>query len=78
MKPFLNEAVDQSLHFCAAAFVVAIVQPPEFWQATFLGFALGFVREVTEHGSPTSAGSLRDLLFWTLGGLCMGLIRAAL
>jgi hypothetical protein len=38
-----------------------------------LGFALGFVREFTQHGRiPRGAGSWLDMAFWTLGGAVAG------
>ena len=76
MKPFRLEAVDQAAHFLAAALIVWAVRPDSIWQSVLLGFICGFIREFTEDGSILGTGSLRDLLFWTLGGLSMGLILA--
>lgn len=74
MKPPLIELRDQAAHF-AAAFVVVVaagfVADP-YVSGAWLGLALGAVREVTEGGNMLSAGSLRDLIFWTLGGLAAG------
>lgn len=72
MKPLHQEVLDQTIHFSVAALVVMVVQPFEVWQAAFLGLVLGLVREFTEGGNIISAGSLRDMFFWTLGGFIAG------
>lgn len=76
-KPLLQEAFDQSIHFVVGFLGVLFVQPPQIWQAALMGFLLGSVREFTEGGNVFSAGSLRDLAFWTLGGLIGGVSLTA-
>lgn len=71
-----GEGWDQLAHFAAGFGVVAVAhllgaQVTPFAGA-WIGFALGGVREVTEGGNVLSAGSRRDLIFWTLGGLAAG------
>lgn len=73
---------DQSAHVIASA---AALTPAALWPNPFTfawaGFCLGMVREVTEEGPPVTVRSVvaavsswRDLLFWTLGGLAVGVI----
>ena len=77
LTPWQQEIADQSAHFLLAALAVLIVQPPHIWQAAALGLMLGLTREFTEGGNIISKGSLIDMFHWTLGGLAMGIIRAA-
>lgn len=70
----ITELRDQAAHF-AAAFAVVIVAgliADPYASGALIGLALGLVREVTEGGNVLSAGSRRDLIFWTLGGLAAG------
>ena len=72
-KGFLQETLDQLLHFGVALLAVTIIQPFEVWQCAFLGFMLGLVREFTEGGNILSKGSVLDMIFWTLGGFIGGI-----
>lgn len=80
----MKELRDQSAHFAAAFLVVATckvlgasIGP---LAGLLIGFALGFVREITEEGEVTltsARAALRsklDLIFWTLGGTAGGMI----
>lgn len=78
MKPLGQEVADQATHFAVAMIACVVVAPAEIYQAVFLGFILGAIREVTEGGNVLSSGSIRDVVFWTLGGLAYGLIHAFL
>lgn len=71
MKPFKREAADQAAHF-AAAFVVAYLARTDYLGGLVVGLSLGIVREITEGGNPLSSGSIRDVVFWTLGGTVGG------
>lgn len=70
-----KQIIDQSAHFAAALVALA---PAALWPGVasfaFAGAALGLVREITEPGPVLSAGSLLDILFWTLGGAAAGLL----
>ena len=75
-KPLGEEVIDQAAHLIVAYVLVIIVHPASIGQAAILGLLAGLIREVTEGGEIWSSGSLRDLFFWTLGGLCGGLFYA--
>ena len=71
-----QEIVDQGAHFFAAFAIVAIafnISPIAGGAA--IGFALGFLRELTE-GDGFGPSSCRDIFFWTLGGLLAGVVLA--
>lgn len=76
-KPLHQEVFDQTIHFTVAALVTLVVHPTHWWGGLVLGLSLGVVREVTEGGNVLSSGSVRDMIFWTLGGLFMGMAYAA-
>lgn len=70
MKPLLEESFDQLLHFGIGMVSVFVIDPPSAWQSAVLGLTLGVVREVTEDAeNMLSWGSIRDIIFWTFGGL---------
>lgn len=71
MKPIAQEAGDQALHVLAAV-VVATLARTDWLGGAFVGLGLGLVREVTEGGNVVSKGSIRDIVFWTLGGALGG------
>lgn len=73
-----KQFTDQTAHFTAAAFVVVIAS---VLGATFgpasgaaVGFALGVIREISESDPVDSPFDVLDVLFWTLGGLFVGVI----
>lgn len=78
-----KEVVDQGAHMIAAALIViCLATSSNLLQCVALGFACGFIRELTEEGTPTTLATARaairksplDLSFWTLGGLIGWLI----
>jgi hypothetical protein len=73
MKPLGEEVIDQGLHLIVGFVVTILVHPLSIIQCVLCGLTLGLVREVTEDGKIWSGGSLRDLLFWTLGGFAAGM-----
>lgn len=78
-----GELRDQAAHFVAAASIVLLCAGgSSLWQAALLGFICGFIRELTEMGTPVSLlkafnaliSSKLDLTFWTLGGAAASMI----
>lgn len=72
---FLQEARDQIAHMLAAALLVGVL----LWSpytAPLVAFGIGYVRELTEEGTPVTLTKMvravitskLDLFFWTLGG----------
>lgn len=76
MKTLRKEAADQAIHAAVAYAVVLVAGVVGIPRGAFVGLALGLVREVTEGGDFLSAGSVRDLLFWTLGGGVAGWVES--
>ena len=84
----MTQRLDQSVHATAAA---AALLPSAFWPnpITFAwaGLCMGFVREITEEGSPITRATVRhavtsyrsriDMAFWALGGFLAGIIGGA-
>lgn len=79
----MKELRDQAAHFTAAvvalAPVAALPGPVTFMWA---GFCCGMIREITEEGDPVTLAkavkalhSWKDILFWSLGGLLVGIIN---
>lgn len=77
----MSEPSDQAAH--AGAAVVALLPfalLPCALTGAWAGFCMGMVREITEEGEigagsfRKALGSTRDLIFWTLGGLAVGLL----
>lgn len=74
MKPFISELRDQLAHAAAAATIVSLpFLLPSVVGFALAGIAIGLVREITEGGNVASPGSLRDLLFWAIGGAAAGI-----
>lgn len=79
-----KELIDQSAHFMAALVVLSVANTLGgnigALAGAFIGFCLGFVREITEEGEVTipavksALTSWLDLAFWTLGGYAAGLL----
>lgn len=74
----MSEVIDQAVHFGAAFLILAVSTligaDLGIPSGAFLGLCLGLVREITEDGPITSGGSIRDLVFWTLGGAAAGVL----
>lgn len=75
-----KELQDQAAH--AAAAIVALMPLalfPGILTGAWAGFCMGLIREITEEGEVSTVAlrralrSRRDLTFWTLGGLAVGL-----
>lgn len=82
----MTELRDQSAHFGAAFLIVALANVMGasigLIAGAFIALCCGLIREVTEEGEVSLAalrralGSRLDLTFWTLGGLCAGLLES--
>lgn len=80
-----KELRDQTAHAVAAMVIVLIIG---FWfhPLTYAlgGFLIGFVRELTEEGTPVTLAkaveavrtSKLDLMFWTIGGIAAWFVLA--
>lgn len=80
---FKTELRDQSLHFFSAFLLLTIITLiPSVPTYALCGFLFGFIREISELGTPITKEKMKlaivnqklDLTFWTLGGLVCGLI----
>lgn len=73
----LEEGLDQFLHF-GIAFIVTALAVDGILAGAFVGLAIGLVREHAQmqDSYDRSIGLSRclDLTFWSLGGLCGGLV----
>ena len=83
-----KQLIDQAAHFAAAVVIIgtasALGAHVTLLSGTVLGFALGFVRELTQEGDPvnlqrarnviTGSSHMLDISFWTLGGALAGII----
>lgn len=83
-----KQFTDQSAHFAAAVVILGIASAfgahVTFLSGTVLGFALGFVRELTQEGDPvnlqrarnvlTGPSHMLDVSFWTIGGAVAGIL----
>ena len=79
MKPLPQELRDQVLHTAAVVlFLLPYVVHPAWWTASFVGLGMGLIRETAQHNTfkvwRLGLGSVRDLVFWTLGGLLVWFI----
>lgn len=79
----LKEIRDQAAHvLCACVFLLPLIFAPNFLTCAWAGFGYGFIRELTEEGTPVTlskgvkaiACSKLDLLFWTVGGMLAALL----
>lgn len=70
-----KQIIDQAAHFSLAIIILLpVALLPSIAAFTYAGACLGLIREATEKDPILSGGSLLDILFWTLGGLCVGLL----
>lgn len=85
MNPWFNkkQLTDQTAHFLGAIVILAPILLFHYWFVAFYtGYAIGFVRELTQRGDPVTltkawdllkendwTGSALDMFFWGLGGL---------
>jgi hypothetical protein len=80
----VSELRDQAAHLSAALVsLLPLALFPCFLTGAWAGLCMGVVREITEEGVIslpalkhcfTGPNSRRDLAFWTLGGLLVGII----
>lgn len=69
----MKHLIDQAAHFVTALAIAYLAMAyPGPVAGAMLGLAMGLIREITEAGPITSAGSVVDLCFWTLGGAVAG------
>lgn len=83
VSDFKTELRDQTLHFVIAFSLLSVITLiPSVPIYALCGFLFGYLREVSELGTPTTKQTLKlaftnqklDLTFWTLGGLVCGLL----
>ena len=78
----MKELRDQSIHTIAAMIILLpALLFPNLVSGAFSGFMIGFVREITEEGTPVTFEKMKsafnsrlDLTFWTFGGAIAGLV----
>ena len=80
----MKELRDQAAHVAGAIVILLpLALLPCFATGAFAGLGCGLIRELTEEGKITLAAlkhcftgpnSRRDLIFWTLGGLLVGIL----